>query len=133
MEAPALFHERKDTIMENITFLQVLILSFASFRLTRLMVFDKITEFIRNPFFDEVEEVNEAGEKEIYYSPKQTGIKHFFGELLSCYWCTGIWMAALLVGLHFLFPVFSAPLLLFLAVAGIASIIETIIQYIMEK
>ncbi|GHH98449.1 DUF1360 domain-containing protein [Neobacillus kokaensis] len=119
--------------MEKITLLQLLILSFASFRLTRLFVFDKITEFIRNPFFDEVKEENEEGETEVYYIPKQTGVKRFFGELLSCYWCTGIWMTILIVSLYFLLPVYSEPVILVLAIAGIASMIETIIQQIMEK
>ncbi|MCM3569970.1 DUF1360 domain-containing protein [Neobacillus mesonae] len=119
--------------MKDITFLQLLILSFASFRLTRLLVFDKITEFLRAPFFDEVEMENEVGELEVYYSPKQRGFKHFMGELLSCYWCTGIWMAALVVAIFFLFPVYSVPIILILAIAGIASLIETIIQRIIEK
>ncbi|MEH7255563.1 DUF1360 domain-containing protein, partial [Neobacillus niacini] len=36
-----------------------ILLALASFRLTRLIVFDKITEFIRQPFFDEIKEENE--------------------------------------------------------------------------
>ncbi|WP_286231262.1 DUF1360 domain-containing protein [Neobacillus mesonae] len=116
--------------MENITFFQLLTLALASFRLTRLLVFDKITEFIRTPFFDEIEEENEAGEQEIYYIPKQSGIKRFFGELLSCYWCTGIWAAIFIVGFYLFFPVYSGPIILILAVAGMASLIETIIQQI---
>jgi Protein of unknown function (DUF1360) len=117
----------------NITFFTFLLLSLAAFRLTRLIVFDKITEFIRNPFFDEIEEVNENGEVEIYYIPKKSGLRHFFGELLSCYWCTGIWAAAGLVGLYFLLPGIAQVIILILAIAGIAAILETIVQFFLEK
>ncbi|MFK9095470.1 DUF1360 domain-containing protein [Bacillus salipaludis] len=117
----------------KITFLNLLILSLATFRLTRLLVFDKITEFIRNPFFDEIKEENEDGEMEVYYLPKKTGVKKFFGELLSCYWCSSIWAAALIVALFYLSPAISVPILLILAVAGIASILELVVQYFIEK
>ena len=60
-------------------------------------MFDKITEFIRQPFFDEIEEENEEGAIEVFYLPKRTPIKKFIGELLSCYWCTGVWVSAAVV------------------------------------
>jgi len=117
----------------RMNFLTLLILTFASFRLTRLLVFDKITEFVRRPFFDEWTEVNENEEEEIYLVPKKGGIKNFLGELLSCYWCSGIWSAALLVCLYYLFPGVMTPIALILAIAGAAAIIETIVQYFIEK
>ena len=117
----------------KITFLQLVLLSLASFRLTRLLVFDKITEFIRTPFFREINEENEYGEMEVYYLPKEKGVKKFFGELLSCYWCTGIWTTTGIVCISLLYPKFSLPIILILGVAGFASIIESIVQYFIEK
>lgn len=117
----------------NITFLSLFILSMASFRLTRLLVFDKITEFIRDPFYDEVNEENEQGEIEVYYIPKKTGIKKFVGELLSCYWCTGIWAAACIIAIYYIFPVWSEPVILILAIAGAASILEVIVQHFIHN
>lgn len=117
----------------KVNFLILTLLALASFRLTRLIVFDKITEFLREPFFDEYEEKNQDGTIEVYYLPKKQGIKKFFGELLSCYWCTGVWCSFALVLLYDLFPDFSLPFLLFLAVAGMASILETIVQLMIEK
>jgi len=117
----------------NIDFFQFVLLALASFRLTRLFVFDKITEFIRNPFFNEVEEENEQGVKEVYYLPKETPIKKFFGELLSCYWCTGIWSSTGLVLIFYLLPTYSKPVILVLAIAGLASILESIVQIFVDK
>lgn len=117
----------------KITLLNLLILSLASFRLTRLLVFDKITEFVRVPFFNEIKEENVDGEIEVYYLPKEKGFKKFFGELLSCYWCTGIWASAGIVGISLLYPNLSFPFILIFAVAGFASILESIVQLFIEK
>ncbi len=120
-------------MLMKITIINLILLSLASFRLTRLIVFDKITEFIREPFFDEIIEKKAEGETEVYYLPKKAGFKKFIGELLSCYWCSGIWSAAFIVASHFLFPALAFPLILILAVAGAAAILEMIVQNNMEK
>ncbi|MEH7014533.1 DUF1360 domain-containing protein [Neobacillus niacini] len=112
----------------NIDLLNFIIVTLACFRLTRLFVFDKITEFLRAPFFDEIEEENEEGTKEVYYLPKQTPIKKFIGELLSCYWCTGVWVSAALVIGYLLLPAIFVPIILVFAVAGLAAIVESLIQ-----
>lgn len=112
----------------NFSIMELLMLALASFRLTRLIVNDKITEFIRAPFFDEFEEKNAEGETETYITPKKGGIRGFFGELLSCYWCTGIWSSIFLFGLYVLYPLVATPIILVMAVAGLAAIIETIVQ-----
>lgn len=112
----------------NIDLLNFIIVTLACFRLTRLFVFDKITEFLRAPFFDEIEEENEEGTKEVYYLPKQTPIKKFIGELLSCYWCTGVWVSAALVIGYLFLPAIFVPIILVFAVAGLAAIVESLIQ-----
>lgn len=117
----------------DINFFEFIILALASFRLTRLIVFDKITEFLRNPFFDEIQEANEAGIMEIYYTPKHTPIKRFIGELLSCYWCTGVWAAAGVTAGYFLLPAIFLPIVLVLAVAGLAAIFESLVQLWIDK
>lgn len=112
----------------KITLLEFLIISLASFRLTRLIVFDKITEWLRAPFFDEEVEVNDDGKEEIYFVPKKGVIKGFFGELLSCYWCTGVWSAIAIYIAYIFWQPIVAPIIIILAVAGVAAIIETFIQ-----
>jgi hypothetical protein len=112
----------------KIDFLNFTLLALASFRLTRLIVFDKITAFLRDPFFDEIEEENEEGTMEVYYLPKGTPIKKFIGELLSCYWCTGVWVSVAVVIGYLLLPAVFVPIILVFAVAGLAAIVESIIQ-----
>lgn len=114
------------------TWLFFIIFAFASFRLTRLLVFDKITAFIRNPFHREVEEMNEDGEYEIYIEIKGKGLRAWIGELLSCYWCTGMWCTAFLYVLWKIWPIGAEPLMIILAIAGAAGMIESIVSRIVD-
>ncbi|MHC0036675.1 DUF1360 domain-containing protein [Pseudoneobacillus sp. C159] len=108
--------------------LQFLIIIFASFRLTRLIVNDKITEFIRKPFHKTIEEMTPDGKTETYIEIKGTGLRYWIGELLSCHWCTGIWSAAFLYLMYIFWPQYSWPVTMILAIAGGASILQTIIE-----
>ncbi|MFS0782843.1 DUF1360 domain-containing protein [Bacillus sp. 1P06AnD] len=112
--------------------LDFFLLALAGFRLTRLIVFDKITAFMRKPFFEEAEEKNEKGEMEIYIVPYKSGLRGWIGELLSCYWCTGMWMAILVVLAHYFFPYWAGPIIVVLAVAGLASLLESVVQKLVE-
>lgn len=116
----------------DISFMELIVLALASFRLTRLVVYDKITNFIRKPFSEEMEEINEHGEIEIYIVPKKGGFRGIIGELLSCYWCTGVWSSIFLIILYWQFPLIANPIILVLAVAGLAALIETIVQRLLN-
>ncbi|MCM3110435.1 DUF1360 domain-containing protein [Lederbergia lenta] len=112
----------------KIEWIDFIIFGLAVFRLTRLVVYDRITSFVRAPFMKEYKETSEQGEQEIYLIPREHGLRGFIGELLSCYWCTGIWAA---MGIWFLYdfmPKVAEPVIIILAIAGIAAIVETIIQ-----
>jgi hypothetical protein len=115
------------------TLLLFVIFSLASFRLTRLVVFDNITSFLRRPFHEEITETKEDGSTSTYIIVKGTGVRRWFGELISCYWCTGIWTSALLYGCWLVWPTILEPLLIILAVAGCAAIIETIVLRFIDE
>lgn len=114
--------------MENLEWITFVLLALASFRLTRLLVYDQITSFIRRPFLKEWSEINEEGEKEVYYQPKESGIRGWIGELLSCYWCTGFWSTLILYAGNFFYEELFFHVIVILAIAGVASIIETLVQ-----
>ncbi|MBD8067493.1 DUF1360 domain-containing protein [Bacillus sp. PS06] len=111
-----------------ISWLDFVMLCFASFRLTRLIVFDKITEFARRPFLREVEEVEADGEIITYIEVKGKGIRAWIGELLACYWCTGMWCAGFIYLLWFFYFELVGPVIMILAIAGVAAIIELIVS-----
>ncbi|RSD29431.1 DUF1360 domain-containing protein [Mesobacillus subterraneus] len=100
------------------------LLILASFRLTRLIVYDTITGFLRAPFHETVEEITEDGQTETFIEIKGSGLRYWIGELLSCHWCTGIWSSAIIFGAYSLFPEFSLPVITILAIAGAAALIQ---------
>jgi hypothetical protein len=116
-----------------VTWLQFILLSLASFRLTHLIVFDNITAFLRRHFHQEITETEEDGTTSTYIVVKGTGIRKWFGELLSCYWCTGIWCTAFLCASWWIWPSGVEPLVIILAIAGCAAIIETIVLKISDS
>jgi hypothetical protein len=109
-----------------------ILLGLAGFRLTRLIVFDKIAMFIRRPFMEEREETNENGEFETYIVIKGKGLKKWLGELLSCYWCTGVWVTGALFLLITFYPVIGKPVIIIFAAAGMAGILESAVTKLME-
>lgn len=116
--------------MMSISIFEFTLLCFATFRLTRLIVFDTITTFIRKPFHELIEETNSEGVVETYLHVKGTGLKYWIGDLLSCYWCVGVWSSIFLFFSYYAFPVIMAPVIIILAVAGVAAFIESIISKI---
>jgi hypothetical protein len=84
------------------SWINLILVVLASFRLTHLLVFDKIAEPLRKP----IESVP------------------FLGSLITCYWCTGIWVSAFLVLLVKLWPQPGYVIILILAVAGGQALLE---------
>lgn len=111
----------------ELDWLELIVIILASFRLTRLIVYDQITAFIRKPFFTEVEKLGEDGQwmSEIHY--KGGKIRNFIGQWLSCHWCAGIWCAAAVVAIMYMCPA-AYPLVIILAAAGAAAVVETIVS-----
>ncbi|OLS34071.1 DUF1360 domain-containing protein [Bacillus sp. MRMR6] len=110
--------------MYSLDWIDLFIIIFASFRVTHLIVYDKITAFIRRPFFSVNIVENNFGQLEENVEIKGTGIRYFIGSLLSCFWCVGFWSSLTVVIVYLYFPV-TFPLFLVLAVAGAAAVIES--------
>jgi len=84
-----------------------LLLALASFRVTRLIVYDKISRWFRDLFKNE----------------KGYGFRHTVHDLLSCPWCIGFWSALILVVAYFVYP-WAWTVIFFLAVAGVGSLVQ---------
>lgn len=107
--------------MIEISWMMFIMIILASYRFTHLIVFDKITEFIRNSFLIK-KVVVEEGHKKTKKVPDSK-----LGYLLNCYWCTGIW-SAIIFGLgYLLYPGIFIPAIFIFAIAGGQTIIETFV------
>lgn len=75
-------------------------LGFATYRLGRMVSYDRIFETYRLPFAETVPDGSGAG---LTVEPKGDGAQRALGELISCPICIGTWIAAGLVfGLKFI-------------------------------
>ena len=99
--------ERNPNLITEISFFEFLIISVATFRLARLLTYDKIMFFLRD-FFD-----------------KKRGIRRTIHELLTCPWCTGIWAALFVITLYLLVPLGNIFILI-IAIAGVGSFIQSL-------
>ncbi len=104
------------------------LLSLATFRLTRLLVYDGVMQFFRD-FFLRKKEIREEGNVEVKRLKPRGGISKIIAELLDCPWCTGMWMAFFCLFLYTFFPQ-SYFFISVLAVAGSATFIQICINWI---
>lgn len=89
----------------SITLVDLIILTLATYRLARLIIEDTVTERLRTAIWRK-------------YPPS-----HGVGYLITCYWCTGFWVASLLVLLFIIVPVPTIAASLVLALSALAGII----------
>lgn len=100
------------------------IMILASLRLTRLFVYDKITAFFREQFYDA-----EVVRKQVRLVKPESGPKRTILDLLLCPWCFGIWATALVVFLYLLTPIFWYPIL-FLALSAVVSSLQIFMNFL---
>lgn len=99
------------------------LISLATFRLAHLLTYDKIFGFVRHFF---LEESREADTK-----PTRVGSRVVY-EMLECLWCTGIW-SALIIFTTYLVGVWGQFIVIVLAIAGAAAIIQVLIKALMHE
>ncbi|MFW7380269.1 MAG: DUF1360 domain-containing protein [Oligoflexus sp.] len=80
---------------DNISTRDLILTSIATHRITLTTSEDRVTRPIRAPFTDKI---NVPGSDEVEEVPKDGGMIHSMGELLSCPFCQTPWVATLLMG-----------------------------------
>lgn len=83
------------------------LMAFATFRVTRLIVYDKISQWFRNLF---------AYDNNFFATIR---------DLLACPWCIGIWAALAVAFCYFAFS-WAWFVIFFLALAGMGSLLQVI-------
>ena len=111
-----------------ISLFDALLISLATFRITRLVVYDKITRFFRE-WFVQKKEINREGLLFIELTPYKNGILRSIHDLLQCPWCIGVWVALVVVFCYSEFP-WTWYVVFVLAVAGVGSLMQIIANFI---
>jgi hypothetical protein len=114
----------------SISFFDLMLIILATFRITRLFVYDKITHFLRDMFQHVEETYTQEG---ITYYAKTTrsgGPLRTAYELLICPWCFSIWAGLFVTYAYFLrTDIFWLPILI-LAVSGVATAIQVLVNMV---
>ena len=93
----------------------LVVIALATFRLVRLVTFDKIFASVRHMFL-----VRQADGS---YTKPDGGPRRTVAELMECLWCTGIWAALCATTLYFISD-FGRFLTIILAVAAVGSFLQ---------
>lgn len=90
----------------EVSILDLVILTLATFRLIRLLMYEKVLGIIRHF-------IHSRADRLFFKS---------LGNLVKCPWCTGVWTALFVFDFHYLVP-YGLYLNYILAIAGVASVL----------
>ena len=91
----ALFLVRnRSKLPERVPATDIVRIALATHKMSRLIAKDEVTEFIRAPFTEDAEGTE----------PKPHGLEHAVGELITCPYCVGLWVASGLSYAHVIAP-----------------------------
>ena len=110
--------------LTSVPLFDAVMMSFAAFRITRLVVYDKIARWFRELFASR-REYEEGGVTYVEVTPYPSGFRHTVYDLLNCPWCIGIWSSAIVVFTYFVTE-WAWSVIFFLAIAGAGSLLQVI-------
>ena len=98
--------ERKEVHLDEMGIRDALVLILASYRMTRVLVFEKIFKYFRDVL----------KRKSHFY------VIGTVASIVTCPWCAGVWVTLVIVVFYYLVP-FGYVLVYVLALAGVASLV----------
>lgn len=118
------FDRRGIFVFQNITLLEIAILTLAVARMIRLISYDNIALFVREAFLDvkRVRQV-EGGIEHYERVESENAFKRTVSKLLNCPWCLGVWVTLIFVWLFREFPLMYF-LFVILAISQLASFVQ---------
>lgn len=120
----------RGSLPTSIPLFDLIMIILATFRITRLFVYDKITRFLRDVFQHAEEEYTQEGVTYFRKTERTQGPLRTAYELLICPWCFSIWVALFVSFAYFLrTDIFWLPILVF-AVSGAATTIQVLANMI---
>jgi len=98
--------EKKGVDIREITLKEATVIILATYRMTRILVFEKIFKYLRDVL----------KRREDYY------LIGTLSSIITCPWCLGVWVTLAIIVFYYLVP-FGDLLVYVLALAGIASLV----------
>jgi hypothetical protein len=110
--------------LAELTLVDYLLITLATWRVIRLFVYDEVTKWLREQFWD----VEKVGRARQLVKPKH-GPRLTIANLFSCPWCFGVWAATLVTFFYLLTPYAVFPVIL-LALSAVASFLQLVANLI---
>lgn len=110
--------------LAELALVDYVLITLASWRLSRLMIADTVTKWLREQFWD----VKKVGKSYLLEKPK-TGPRRTLADLFSCPWCFGVWAVAIVAFAYLITPYALYPVII-LALSGVASSLQIAMNYI---
>lgn len=104
--------------LAEFTLVDFALISLATFRMIRLFVYDAITKFFREQFWD----VETVGKDMVLHKPAG-GPRRTLADLLSCPWCFGVWAGAMITFFYAVSP-YAYYFVVFLAISAVATFLQ---------
>lgn len=102
----------------ELTTIDYVLITLASWRLTRFFVYDIITKFIREQFWD----IKKVGKGYQLEKPK-VGPRRTLADLFDCPWCFGVWATASVLFFYLVTPYAMFPVMI-LALSAVATFLQ---------
>lgn len=112
----------------NISLLDIFIFGLAVYTTANMTANAEVTRVLRAPFVDLVKQKNGYLEE----VPKEGGFKGFFGRLIYCPRCTGLWWAAFLTNAYLFYPLQIRVLIIIFALSGLERFFTAFIGFIQK-
>lgn len=110
---------------QNVAPFDLALLGLSTYRLGRMVSYDRVMEVYRSPFTETVLDPTGAGET---VNPKGEGWRRAVGELIACPICAGTWISAFLVyGLE-IAPRPTRGLLAIVGATGLAELLNALTE-----
>jgi hypothetical protein len=111
----------------TLTLTDFVLMTLATWRLIRLFVYDAVTKFFREQFWD-VEKTKTG----LMLVKPERGPRRTIADLLSCPWCFGVWAGALVVFAYLTFA-WAWYVVAFLAIAAAATFLQLLANLVGHK
>ncbi len=108
----------------ELTLVDFTLITLATWRVIRLFVYDAITKFFREQFYD----LKKVGKGYTLEKPK-FGPRRTIADLMSCPWCIGMWSAAS-VTFFYLYTPYAYYITIFLAISAVATFLQILTNMI---
>ena len=91
----------------------IALMAIATYRLTRILVFDKIFKLFRD----------------FLKSREKLHVFYVIREIITCPWCAGVWVALIVAALYYMVP-FGDIFIILLTISGVASFLVVSVNFI---